>query len=75
MWYAGRYRSEPGIAPDSKTETMVAVKAEVDNWRWHGGAVFPAFGHCQHPRILGSAGGDPLGHFFPAFSSCWSFTS
>jgi glucose-6-phosphate 1-dehydrogenase len=30
------YRSEPGVAPDSQTETMVAVKAEVDNWRWAG---------------------------------------
>jgi len=30
------YRSEPGVAPDSQTETMVAVRAEVDNWRWHG---------------------------------------
>jgi glucose-6-phosphate 1-dehydrogenase len=33
--YAG-YRSEPGVRPDSDTETMVAVRAEVDNWRWHG---------------------------------------
>jgi len=30
------YRSEPGVAADSQTETMVAVRAEVDNWRWHG---------------------------------------
>ncbi len=30
------YRQEPGVAPDSQTETMVAVRAEVDNWRWHG---------------------------------------
>jgi glucose-6-phosphate 1-dehydrogenase len=30
------YLQEPGVAPDSQTETMVAVKAEVDNWRWHG---------------------------------------
>jgi glucose-6-phosphate 1-dehydrogenase len=30
------YRSEPGVAPDSDTETMIAVRAEVDNWRWHG---------------------------------------
>jgi glucose-6-phosphate 1-dehydrogenase len=30
------YLSEPGVAPDSQTETMVAVRAEVDNWRWHG---------------------------------------
>ena len=30
------YRSEPGIAADSQTETLVAVRAEVENWRWHG---------------------------------------
>ncbi len=30
------YRNEKGVAPGSQTETMVAVKAEVDNWRWHG---------------------------------------
>jgi glucose-6-phosphate 1-dehydrogenase len=29
------YRSEPGVAAESQTETMVAVRAEVDNWRWH----------------------------------------
>jgi glucose-6-phosphate 1-dehydrogenase len=30
------YLSEDGVAADSQTETMVAVRAEVDNWRWHG---------------------------------------
>jgi glucose-6-phosphate 1-dehydrogenase len=30
------YRSEPGVSPDSQTETMVAVRAEIDNWRWAG---------------------------------------
>jgi glucose-6-phosphate 1-dehydrogenase len=30
------YLSEAGVAPDSETETLVALKAEVDNWRWHG---------------------------------------
>jgi glucose-6-phosphate 1-dehydrogenase len=30
------YRSEPGVAPDSDTETMVAVRTEVENWRWQG---------------------------------------
>jgi glucose-6-phosphate 1-dehydrogenase len=30
------YLSTPGVAPKSDTETMVAVRAEVDNWRWHG---------------------------------------
>jgi glucose-6-phosphate 1-dehydrogenase len=30
------YLDETGVAPGSQTETMVALKAEVDNWRWHG---------------------------------------
>jgi glucose-6-phosphate 1-dehydrogenase len=30
------YRSEPGVPADSDTETMVALRAEVENWRWHG---------------------------------------
>ena len=30
------YRSEPGVAPDSLTETYVACKFEIDNWRWAG---------------------------------------
>jgi glucose-6-phosphate 1-dehydrogenase len=33
--YAG-YRSEPGVPADSDTETMVALRVEVENWRWHG---------------------------------------
>ena len=30
------YRSEPGVAPDSRTETFVAAKLEIANWRWAG---------------------------------------
>jgi len=30
------YRDEDGVAEDSDTETFVAVKAFVDNWRWEG---------------------------------------
>jgi glucose-6-phosphate 1-dehydrogenase len=33
--YAG-YREEDGVAADSDTETFVAVRAFVDNWRWEG---------------------------------------
>jgi glucose-6-phosphate 1-dehydrogenase len=33
--YAG-YRDEPGVAPDSQTETFIAARVEVDNWRWAG---------------------------------------
>src|SRR5207244_3648969 len=28
------YREEPGVAPDSMTETFVAAKLYVDSWRW-----------------------------------------
>jgi glucose-6-phosphate 1-dehydrogenase len=30
------YRQEPGVKPDSATETFVAMKLLVDNWRWSG---------------------------------------
>src|ERR1700687_1850075 len=30
------YRSEPGVSPDSRTETYVAMKLTVANWRWAG---------------------------------------
>lgn len=30
------YLDEPGIPADSHTETFVAIKAEIDSWRWAG---------------------------------------
>ena len=30
------YREEPGVAADSKTETYVAMRLGIDNWRWAG---------------------------------------
>ena len=30
------YRDEPGVAAGSDTETLAAVRAEIDNWRWKG---------------------------------------
>ena len=37
-WIQGQkvaaYRDEPGVSPDSTTETFAAIKAYVDNWRW-----------------------------------------
>ncbi|TMC29154.1 MAG: glucose-6-phosphate dehydrogenase, partial [Chloroflexi bacterium] len=30
------YRDEPGVAPNSQTETYVALKCFIDNWRWEG---------------------------------------
>jgi glucose-6-phosphate 1-dehydrogenase len=37
-WIGGQavpgYREEEGVAPDSGTETFVALRLEIDNWRW-----------------------------------------
>ncbi|MEU8777013.1 glucose-6-phosphate dehydrogenase [Streptomyces sp. NPDC048606] len=33
--YTG-YRAEPGVDPNSDTETFVALRVEIDNWRWAG---------------------------------------
>jgi glucose-6-phosphate 1-dehydrogenase len=30
------YRDEPDAPEQSKTETFVAMKAEIDTWRWAG---------------------------------------
>jgi glucose-6-phosphate 1-dehydrogenase len=30
------YRDEPGVDPESRTETFVALRAEIANWRWAG---------------------------------------
>ncbi|MBX3660756.1 MAG: glucose-6-phosphate dehydrogenase [Ramlibacter sp.] len=30
------YREEPGVDPASRTETFVALRAEIANWRWAG---------------------------------------
>jgi glucose-6-phosphate 1-dehydrogenase len=39
-WIQGQsvaaYRDEPGVSPESCTETYAAVKLFVDNWRWQG---------------------------------------
>jgi glucose-6-phosphate 1-dehydrogenase len=30
------YRQEPGVAPDSHTETFAALRLEINSWRWQG---------------------------------------
>ncbi|MGI4810214.1 MAG: glucose-6-phosphate dehydrogenase, partial [Janthinobacterium lividum] len=30
------YREEPNVAPDSRTETYVALRLHIDTWRWAG---------------------------------------
>jgi glucose-6-phosphate 1-dehydrogenase len=34
------YRAEPDVAPGSDVETFVALKLEIDNWRWAGVPIY-----------------------------------
>jgi glucose-6-phosphate 1-dehydrogenase len=34
------YREEEGVAPDSETETYLAMRVTVDNWRWAGVPIY-----------------------------------
>jgi glucose-6-phosphate 1-dehydrogenase len=40
------YRSEPGVAPDSKVETFAAINLEIDSWRWRGVPFYIRAGKC-----------------------------
>jgi glucose-6-phosphate 1-dehydrogenase len=40
------YRSEPGVAKDSKVETFAAMRVEVDSWRWKGVPFYIRAGKC-----------------------------
>jgi glucose-6-phosphate 1-dehydrogenase len=54
--YSG-YLSEPGVPAGSDTETMIALKVEVENWRWHGVPFFlrsgKAMAQGRHTVTLG----------------------
>ncbi len=45
------YRSEPEVAPDSNTETFVALKLLIDNWRWAGVPFYLRTGKCLAQRM------------------------
>jgi glucose-6-phosphate 1-dehydrogenase len=45
LQYEG-YRSIPGVAADSSTETYAALRLEIDNWRWSGVPFFLRTGKC-----------------------------
>ena len=44
------YRDSPGVAPDSVTETFIAMKLEADNWRWAGVPFYLRTGKCMRGR-------------------------
>ena len=45
------YREEKGVAPDSKTETFVALRLKVENWRWSGVPFFLRTGKRMPRRV------------------------
>jgi glucose-6-phosphate 1-dehydrogenase len=45
------YRQEEGVAPASKTETYVAMKLRVDNWRWAGVPIYIRTGKRLPKRV------------------------
>jgi glucose-6-phosphate 1-dehydrogenase len=44
------YRAEPNVAADSNTETFVACKLNIDNWRWFGVPFYLRTGKCMTRR-------------------------
>jgi glucose-6-phosphate 1-dehydrogenase len=45
------YRDSPGVPNDSKTETFVAMKFFIDNWRWAGVPFFVRTGKCLPQKV------------------------
>ncbi len=61
------YRDEDGVAADSDTETFVAVKAFVDNWRWEGVPFYLRSGKrlAESRHLLTIAYSNPPRRMFP----------
>jgi len=64
------YRSIPGVAPDSQTETFIALKCEIDNWRWAGVPFYLRTGKnmAEGARIISIAFREPPKSMFPVNS-------
>ena len=45
------YRSEEGVRPDSNTETYVAIRTTIDNWRWSGVPILIETGKRMPERL------------------------
>ncbi len=64
------YRGLPGVAPDSDTETFIALRCEIDNWRWAGVPFYLRTGKrmAAGARIISIAFREPPKSMFPAGS-------
>jgi glucose-6-phosphate 1-dehydrogenase len=61
------YRSEEGVDPRSDTETFIALKCSIDNWRWAGVPFFLRTGKrlAEGQRIISIAFREPPKSMFP----------
>ena len=61
------YRKEPGVDPESDTETFIALKAQIDNWRWAGVPFYLRTGKrmAEGQRIISIAFREPPKSMFP----------
>ncbi len=61
------YREEDGVAADSDTDTFVAVKAFIDNWRWEGVPFYLRTGKrlAESKHVLTIAFAQPPRRMFP----------
>jgi glucose-6-phosphate 1-dehydrogenase len=67
--YAG-YRAEEGVDPESDTETFIALKCSIDNWRWAGVPFFLRTGKrmAEGQRIISIAFREAPKSMFPVGS-------
>ena len=71
--YSG-YREEEGVARDSDTETFIALKCGIDNWRWAGVPFYCRTGKrmAEGQRIISIAFKEAPKSMFPAGSGVGS---
>ncbi|HEY4276856.1 MAG TPA: glucose-6-phosphate dehydrogenase [Conexibacter sp.] len=69
------FLDEPGVAPDSDTETFVALRVEIDNWRWSGVPFYLRTGKrlADSGRIISIAYHEPPHGMFPRGSGVAQF--
>jgi glucose-6-phosphate 1-dehydrogenase len=65
------YRDEPGVSPESEVETFIALKCEIDNWRWAGVPFYLRTGKAlaEGQRIISIAFNEPPKSMFPPGSA------
>jgi glucose-6-phosphate 1-dehydrogenase len=61
------YLDEPGVRPHSETETFIALRCEIDNWRWAGVPFYLRTGKrmAQGARVISIAFREPPKSMFP----------